>query len=78
MQDATEVNSPIDCNINLEITKDDKHCPTDHRENLAIVGSLMYSSLGGRPDISYIVAFLSRFNIDLRTRHLTAAKYVLQ
>lgn len=78
MQDAAEADSPIDRNVILEITKDDQDCPADHKEYLAVVGSLMYASLGGRPDISYAVALLSRLNIDPRTRHLMAAKCVLR
>ena len=76
MQDAAEVGSPINHKINLEITKDNRDCPADHKEYLAIVGSLMYASLGGWPDITYVVALLSRFNIDPKTRHLTVAKRV--
>ena len=58
MQDAAEVDSPIDRNVILKIAKDENDCPTDHRECLAIVGSLMYASLSGRPGISYAVFFL--------------------
>ena len=50
----------------------------DQKTYLAIVGSLMYAALGTRPDISYVVGLLSRFNSDPRTRHLTAAKRVLR
>ena len=35
-----------------------------------------WHALGTRPDISYAVGLLSRFNSDPRTRHLTAAKRV--
>ena len=38
----------------------------------------MYAALGTRLDISYAVNLLSRYNIDPRTRHLTAAKRVLR
>jgi hypothetical protein len=38
----------------------------------------MYAAVGGRPDISYAVGLLSRFNVDPRNRHLTAAKRVLR
>ena len=42
------------------------------------VGSLMYAALGGKPDISYAVNLLSRYNIDPRTRHLSVAKRLLR
>ena len=38
----------------------------------------MYTALGTRADISYAVSFLSHFNTNPRTRHLTAAKRVLR
>ena len=78
MQDAYNVDCPIDHNVDLEIKKDDKDRPTDQKEYLAIVGSLMYAALGGRPDISYAVNLFSRYNIDPRTRHLSAAKRILR
>ena len=77
MADAYETDRPIDRDVELE-TKNSEDRPTNHKEYLAIVGSLMYASLGGKPDISYAVTLLSRFNIDPRTRYLTAAKQVLR
>ena len=38
----------------------------------------MYAALGGRPDISFAVALLSRFNQDPQIQHLTAVKRVLR
>jgi hypothetical protein len=38
----------------------------------------MYTALGNRPGISFSISSLSHFNIDPRTRHLTAAKRVLR
>ena len=78
MQDAYNVDSPIDCNVDLEIKKDDKDRPNDQKEYLAIVRSLMFAALGGRPDISYAVNLLSRYNINPRTRHLSTAKRILR
>jgi hypothetical protein len=49
--------------------------PTQYQ---AIVGSLMYAALGTRPDITYAVAALSRYNSGPLTVHLTAAKRVLR
>jgi len=44
----------------------------------AVVGSLMYAALATRPDISYAVATLSRYDSRPFTGHMTAAKRVLQ
>jgi hypothetical protein len=44
----------------------------------AVVGSLMYAALATRPDISYAVAALSRYNSRPFTSHMTAAERVLQ
>jgi len=44
----------------------------------AIVGSLMYTALATRPDISFAVAALCQYNSRPFTSHLTAAKTVLQ
>ena len=83
MTNAYETDSPIDCNVDLETTKskdhaDDHDSTTNQKQYLAIVGSLIYTALGARPDISYVVTLLSRFNMDPRTRHLTAAKRALR
>ena len=40
--DAYGVDTPIDCNIPLEITENDTDKPVDQAEYLAIVGSLMH------------------------------------
>jgi hypothetical protein len=48
------------------------------KQYLRIVGSLMYASLGTRPDISYAVTTLSRFNSRPLEMHMTAAKRVLR
>ena len=50
----------------------------DPAEYQAIVGSLMYVALAMRPDISFAVSALSRYNSCPRTTHLTAAKRVLR
>jgi len=43
----------------------------------AVVGSLMYTALATRPDISYAVAALPHYNSRPFTSHMTAAKRVL-
>ena len=50
----------------------------DPKDYQAIVGSLMYIALATRPDISYAVSALSRYNSRQFTSRLTAAKRVLR
>jgi hypothetical protein len=76
MENAHGHQTPMDPNIHLEIFENDEE--VDQQLYLSIVGSLMYASLGSRPDISFAVTSLSRFNMDPRSCHLTAAKRVLR
>ena len=78
MTDSYNACTPIETHAKLDIKSGDIDALVDQKAYLAIVGSLMYAALGTRPDISYAVGLLSRFNSDPRTRHLTAAKRVLR
>ena len=78
MADAHGVDTPLDSHVSLEITPNDSDKPANQTEYLAIISFLMYEALGTHPDISYAVNLLSRYNIDPRTRHLTAAKRVFR
>jgi hypothetical protein len=66
----------MDPNIHLDMFENDEEI--DQQFYLSIVGSLKYTALGTCPNISFSVSSLSRFNIDPRTRNLTAAKRVLR
>jgi hypothetical protein len=77
MEDAIPANSPMDPYVNL----DNEECEdkaVDKTLYLSIVGSLMFAALGTRPDISYSVTALSRYNVLPLQMHLTAAKRVLR
>ena len=50
----------------------------DYKAYLVIVGSLIYTVRETRPDNSYAVSFLGRFNPAPRARRLAAAKRVLR
>jgi len=69
----------MDPNGRLGLAKDQgdkKH--KDIVDYQAVVGSLMYAALATRPDISYAVATLSRYNSRPFTIHMTPAKRVLR
>jgi hypothetical protein len=77
MEDAYEVSTPMDPNVDLNnLNCEDK--AVDSKHYLSIVGSLMYAALGTRPDIAFAVTALSRHNASPLVMHLTAAKRVLR
>ena len=77
MEEAHEVRSPMDPNVQLDYTKCED-CKAENALYLSIVGSLMYVALATHPDISYCVTSLSRYNKDPLQMQLTAAKRVLR
>jgi len=55
--------TPIDLNIKLHLAEDRREKELeDITDYQAVAGSLMYAALSTRPDISYVVAALSRYN----------------
>jgi hypothetical protein len=74
MMNAINASTPLDCNIDPYNNVADKE--VDVKQYLRIVDSLMYGSFGTRPDISFAVTTLSRFNSKPLKMHMTAAKYV--
>jgi hypothetical protein len=79
MQNAHSASTPIDPNVKLDLAEDrgEKELK-DIKGYQGIVGSLMYAALATRPDISFAVAALCRYNSRPFTSHLTTAKSVLQ
>jgi len=79
MENSHGVSTPTDPNVQLDLADDrgEKELE-DITDYQAVVGSLMYAALATGPDISYVVAALSRYNLRLFTSHMTAAKRVLQ
>ena len=77
MTGSSKASIPIETHAELEIRAGDINALVKQNAYLAIAGSLMYAALGTRPDISYAVGLLSRYNSGPRTRHLTAANRVL-
>ena len=79
MQNAHGASTPMYPNVKLDLAEDrgEKELK-DNKGYQAIVGSLMYTALATRPDISFAVAALCRYNSRPFNSHLTAAKTVLQ
>jgi hypothetical protein len=77
IENAKPAYSPMDPDVRLE----NEYCedkPVDTKRYLSLVGSLMYAALGTRPDISYAVMVLSRYNVAPLAMHYTAAIRVLR
>jgi hypothetical protein len=79
LSNATSTTTPMDTHISLK-NCDCEDKPTDESEKrtyLSMVGLLMYAAIGMRPDISYAVMALGRYNQSPLTMHLIAAKRVI-
>ena len=59
MENAYGASTPIDIHIKLDLDKSCGERKVDPGHYQAIVGSLMYTALATRPDISYVVSSLS-------------------
>jgi hypothetical protein len=72
--------TPMDYGTVLEPTEEGDTDATEELKELyqRITGSLMFLSIRTRPEITFEVSYLSRFNHNPAKRHLTAAKRVLR
>jgi hypothetical protein len=79
MENAHDVSSPIDPNVNLDLGTDlgEKEL-NDIKGYQAIVVLLMYAAHATRPNISFAVTALYRYNSCPFTSHFTAANWILQ
>jgi Reverse transcriptase (RNA-dependent DNA polymerase)/Integrase core domain/GAG-pre-integrase domain len=79
MSECKPVSTPMDPGTKL--TKADPTevlTPEDKTAYQSIVGSLMYTMLGTRPDIAYAVGSVSQFNSAPGVQHMTAVKRILR
>ena len=65
-------------NGNTEDDGDGAGHPTGRQQYMEIVGSLLYAAISTRPDISYVVQYLTRFMILPLHRHRVIAERVLR
>ncbi|KAG7300019.1 hypothetical protein JYU34_017061 [Plutella xylostella] len=77
MAESKAVNTPCDVSMKLIPAKSDDEVRTDIPYHEA-VGCLLYLSQGTRPDITYAVNMLSRFNSKPTKEHWIALKRVLR
>lgn len=73
MENCNGINTPLDKNTNL--TRSEIKTKYPYRE---LVGSLMYLMTCTRPDLCYVVGYLSRFQEYAGEEHWIAAKRVLR
>jgi hypothetical protein len=77
MQDCHSVSTPLDPNHKLRSGTSDERTD-DITLYQQIIGSLMYTVTGTRPDLAYSVTHLSQFSSAPTSTHLQAAKRVLR
>ena len=77
MQDCKPVKTPISAGNKLVKATEQDEC-VDQKQYQSAVGSLMYLAVSTRPDISYSVGSLARFNSKPTKEHWVALKRVLR
>ncbi|KAJ8463023.1 hypothetical protein ONZ51_g10516 [Trametes cubensis] len=77
MADCKPARTPLPAGAVLEKSS---HTAAEHsrKRYQSLIGSLLYATLGTRPDISFAVQKLSQYNSNPSDAHWNYAKYVLQ
>lgn len=74
MSQCKTVTTPIEANCKLNnVSQELPNVPYQ-----SLIGSLMYLAVNSRPDIAYVISYLSQFNTKFTSEHWKAAKRVLQ
>ena len=74
LENANSVSTPLDPNIKLEPQQMHNDASTINGNYASLTGSLMYATIGTRPNIAYAVNKLCLFNNNPDMIHWTAAK----
>jgi Reverse transcriptase (RNA-dependent DNA polymerase) len=77
MDDCKPVGTPMDISVKLIKAKDNEEL-FEILKYQSAVGSLMYGMLGTRPDITFAISAISRYNNSPTDKHWTAVKRVLR
>jgi hypothetical protein len=77
LEDANPAPTPADVNVKLE-KNDGVSQKADQKAYQSLVGSLLYASVGTRPDIAQAVGAVCKFNANPSEAHMTAAKRILR
>ena len=77
MQDCKPMSTPLETGKRFQKLDDDADT-VDVKEYQSIIGSLIYASIGTRPDISVSVGVLSQFMSRPSPEHLIGAKRILR
>ena len=75
--DANSTNTPLPAGIHLEKSKEPVALDTKTYYQ-QIIGTLIYATIGTRPDIAFAAMRLSRFNNNPTKEHIKCAKYILR
>lgn len=78
MADCNPLSSPMDHNQKLSTNTDMENEQMHNIPYQEAVGSLMYAAQVSRPDISYAVGVVSRFNLNPTKTHWLAVKRILR
>ena len=77
MQDAKPVSTPVDTSVKTIKATDNDKC-VDQQLYQSTIGSLLYLSVGTRPDITYAVSNLAKFSAILTKQHWITLKRVMR
>jgi len=73
MQDCKPVSTPVESGTKLKLAEETDEC-VDQQLYQSAVGSLMYLSVGTRPDITFTVNNVARFSRKPTKDHRNALK----
>jgi len=77
MENSKPVRTPVDTGTKLVKATDDEEC-VDQKLYQSAVGSLLYLSVGTRPDITYAVSNVTKFSAKPTKQHWIAVKRIMR
>ena len=77
MENSKPVRTPVDTGTKLVKATDDEEC-VDQKLYQSAVGSLLYLSVGTRPDITYAVSNVAKFSAKPTKQHWIAVKRIMR